>query len=406
MKTRPYVKTVNVDRAGLWVTSAPIISRLDIELTERCNNNCIHCYINLPANDPAAKRKELSTNALKNILKEAVSLGCMSVRFTGGEPLLRRDFEELYVFARRAGLKVLIFTNATLITPGLADLWARIPPLERIEVSMYGMEKKSYESVTRIEGSYAAARRGIRLLQRHRIPFSVKNALLPGNMHEQKAFDSWAKTIPWMDRSPGYSMFYYLRARRDDARKNERIRSLRLSPEKGLEVMAADKDSYIREMKQFCSKFMRPSGRVLFSCGAGCGGCVDAYGMLQPCMMLRHPDAVYDLKKGSLKHALEVFFPKLRKIKASNPEYLQRCAKCFLHGLCEQCPGQSWMEHATLDTPVEYHCRVAHAQARYLGLLEKDEYGWEVREWKKRIYDFCGEGDVYGQKAKKSMEQA
>ncbi|HQO37839.1 MAG TPA: radical SAM protein [Candidatus Omnitrophota bacterium] len=365
-----------------------MFSRLDIELTERCNNNCIHCYINLPANDAAAKRKELSTDALKKILNEAVSLGCMSVRFTGGEPLLRRDFEELYVLARRSGLKVMIFTNATLITSRLAALWSKIPPLERIEVSVYGMKKKSYESVTRTAGSYKAAWRGIRLLQKSKIPFIVKNALLPGNTCEQQEFTAWARTIPWMDQPPGYSLFYYLRARRDDARKNERIRSLRLNPEKGLEVLTAHKDSYIREMKQFCSKFMRPSGHTLFSCGAGCGGCVDAYGMLQPCMMLRHPDAVYDLKKGSLKRALEVFFPKLRKRKASNPEYLRRCAKCFLHGLCEQCPGQSWMEHATLDTPVEYHCRVAHAQARYLGLIKKDERAWEVINWKQRIGDF------------------
>ena len=34
------------------------------------------------------------------------------------------------------------------------------------------------------------------------------------------------------------------------------------------------------------------------------------------------------------------------------------------HGLCEQCPAKSWSEHGTLDTPVEYHCEMAHAQAR------------------------------------------
>ncbi|MDD4940505.1 MAG: radical SAM protein [Candidatus Omnitrophica bacterium] len=386
---KPYVERSSISAGVLWKQSAPALSRLDIELTERCNNNCIHCYINLPANDAAAKRKELSTDAFKKILREAVSLGCMSVRFTGGEPLLRRDFEELYLYARMSGLKVTIFTNGTLITSRLAGLWSRVPPLERIEVSVYGMKKKSYESVTRTVGSYESAWRGIRLLKKSKVPFIVKNALLPGNIEEQKAFDAWARKIPWMDRSPGYAMFYYLRARRYDGRKNDRIRSLRLSPEKGLEVLTRNKARYIREMKDFCSKFMRPSGDTLFSCGAGCGGCVDACGKFQPCMMVRHPDTVYDLKKGSLKRALEVFFPKLRKMKAANPEYLKRCAVCFLHGLCEQCPGQSWMEHGTLDTPVEYQCRVAHAQARYLGLIGKNERAWEVKDWQKRIDDFA-----------------
>ena len=58
------------------------------------------------------------------MLTEAAGLGALSVRITGGEPLLRPDFEDLYVFARRLGLEVLLFTNARLITPELADLFA------------------------------------------------------------------------------------------------------------------------------------------------------------------------------------------------------------------------------------------------------------------------------------------
>jgi radical SAM protein with 4Fe4S-binding SPASM domain len=102
-------------------------------------------------------------------------------------------------------------------------------------------------------------------------------------------------------------------------------------------------------------------------------------------MMLRHPDAVYDLGKGSLKDALTDFFPRLREMKATNPEYLARCARCFLKGLCEQCPAKSWMEHGTFDTPVEYLCRIAHAQALYLGLLKEGEKAWEVVDWRDRV---------------------
>ena len=81
------------------------LGSLDIELTERCNNNCIHCCINLPANDHAAKAREMTTEQIKSILTQAEKLGCLQVRFTGGEPLLRTDFEGLYLFARRLGLK-------------------------------------------------------------------------------------------------------------------------------------------------------------------------------------------------------------------------------------------------------------------------------------------------------------
>jgi radical SAM protein with 4Fe4S-binding SPASM domain len=111
--------------------------------------------------------------------------------------------------------------------------------------------------------------------------------------------------------------------------------------------------------------------------------------MLQPCMMLRHPDTVYDLRRGSLRDSMTRFFPGLRTMRATNADYLARCARCFLKGLCEQCPAKSWMEHGTLDTPVDYLCQVAHAQARYLGLVGGSEWAWEVSNWRERIKAFA-----------------
>ncbi len=105
-------------------------------------------------------------------------------------------------------------------------------------------------------------------------------------------------------------------------------------------------------------------------------------------MMLRHPETVFDLKKDSLKTIMTESFPKIQGIKAQNSDYLNRCAKCFLKGLCEQCPAKSWMEHGTLDTPVEYLCEIAHIQAEYLGLLKKGEKAWTVENWKERIDKF------------------
>ena len=381
-----YVTKIRPDESPLWKNKRPLLTRLDMELTERCNNNCIHCYINLPADDLTAREKELSTSEIKDILIEAASLGCLTVRFTGGEPLLREDFEELYVFTRKLGLKVLLYTNGTLITSEHAKLFSSVPPLEKIQVSIYGMKKKSYESITRAPGSFEAAWQGINLLMKNEVPFVVKNALLPPNKSERDEFESWASTIPWMNGSPSYSMFFDLRCRRDSEEKNIAIKKIRLSPEEGLKILTRRKEQYIKEMKEFCSKFTRPPGNSLFSCGAGKGvGCVDAYGHFQLCMLLRHPATLYNLKNGSLKDAMTHFFPEVRDVKAENTDYLAHCARCFLKGLCEQCPAKSWMEHGTLDTPVEYHCEIAHAQARYLGLIASDQMAWQITNWKKRI---------------------
>jgi len=388
MPTNAYVITKEINDVSSWRAKTSLLDGLDIELTERCNNNCIHCCINLPQDDMDAKNKELSGEEIKNILKEAKALGCINVKFTGGEPLLREDFAELYLFARRLGLRVSIFTNAILITPKLADLFVREVPLEGIEITVYGMKKRSYEAVTRTAGSFEAAWRGINLLLEKRVPFVVKTALLPPNKEEIIEFEKWAATIPWMIKPPSYALFFDLRCRREEE-KNEGIRRLRLSAAEGLKVLTRRKDNYIKEMKGFCAKFVHPPGEKLFSCGSGLGsGCVDAYGVFQPCLMLRHPDCLYNLKTGSLKDAKEKFFPKMREKKANNPDYLKRCANCFLKGLCEQCPAKSWAEHGTLDTPVEYLCEIAHTQARFLGLIRENEKAWEIKNWKKRISNF------------------
>lgn len=362
----------------------PILGRLDMELTERCNNNCIHCYINQPEDD-CCKGEELTTSEIQSILTQAVSLGCLSIRFTGGEPLLRDDFEEIYLFARRLGLKVVIFTNGTLINPHLADLFVRVPPLEKIEVSVYGMSRRSCEAVTRTPGSFQAAMKGIDLLRQKEIPFVVKAPVLPPNETEMAEFDAWASSIPWMEERPVYTSIFDLRARRDCKEKNELIKMLRLHPEKVVEIISSDEERYVQEMYQFCSKFLRVFGDGLFTCGAGLSACIDAYGKVQPCMLLRHPGVVYDLRTVSLKEVLVELFPRLRKMKAQNPDYIVRCSRCFLRGLCEQCPAKSWMEHGVLDKPVDYLCQVAHALAFDLGLLEEGENAWEIEEWGERI---------------------
>lgn len=365
----------------------PLLGNLDIELTERCNNRCIHCLINRQEDDLEAKAREMDTAFVLDLLRQAAELGCLTVRFTGGEPLLRPDFPEIYRAARRLGMQVLLFTNARLITPELATLFARVPPGQVVEVTVYGMHPGSYEAVAGAKGSFEEFRKGVELLREHEIPFFVKQALLPQNRGEMAEFEAWAATIPAMDQRPSYAMNFDLRARRDDPAKNRRIAALRFAPAETVALLASD-PKYVSGMQEFCGKFMHPPDNRLFSCGGGHNICVDAYGNAQMCMPLRHPDMVCDLRVHSLREVLTGIFPQFRKRKAENPDYLRRCAVCFLKELCEQCPAKSWMEHGTVDTPVEYFCDIAHAQARYLGLIGEREQAWEVTDWRERVERF------------------
>ena len=375
----------------------PRLGQLEIELTERCNNNCIHCCINLPANDRQAKKRELSTAQLQDLLTQAANLGCLQVRFTGGEPLLRSDFETLYLFARRLGMSVVLFTNARLITPELAALLARIPPRKPVEVTVYGMHAESYDAVTQIPGSFAQFWRGVNLLLEYKVPFIVKQSLLPSNLAEIDEFEAWAGTIPWLTHTPAYAINFELRHRRDDPAKNAALEALRFSPQASLDLRMRHAESFQREQAEFrAKKFMQVPGDSLFNCGAcsGRSGCVDAYGRLQPCLTLRDPALSIDLTANAPSPdrladlgAAVAGFTKLSELRAENPAYLERCARCFLKGFCEQCPAKAWIEHGALDTPVEYLCQVAHTQARSLGWLKENEFGWDARPDPEEITD-------------------
>jgi radical SAM protein with 4Fe4S-binding SPASM domain len=385
-----YVERVLSASFPVFRGKAPALGHLDIELTERCNNNCVHCCINLPEGDESARVREMSEAQVGRILEAAAGLGALSVRFTGGEPLLRADFPAMYLRARKLGLRVLVFTNARLITSELAALFARVPPLRPIEVTVYGMTPASYEAVSLVPDSHAEFLRGVELLRAHGVRFVVKGAALPPNLGELDAFRAWAASIPAMERPPALSAFFDLRHRRDSEAKNRRILALRPQPTQGLALLRRVGGTDLREMREFCSRFMGAQGARLFACGAGFGVSVDAYGRAQPCLGLRAPELTYDLLHGSLVEALRDFFPKIRAIEATNPAYLERCARCFLKGLCEQCPAKSWAEHGTLDTPVEYLCDIAHEEARELGLLQPGEKAWQVVDAAARVARLAG----------------
>jgi radical SAM protein with 4Fe4S-binding SPASM domain len=131
---------------------------------------------------------------------------------------------------------------------------------------------------------------------------------------------------------------------------------------------------------------MYPRSDELFTCGAGLGKvAIDPYGVAYPCLHLRAPGFGRSVRDGGLDAYVCQDIPRLRDRRASAPEYLGRCGRCFLRGLCEQCPGKAWIEHGTVDAPVDYLCEVAHAQARAIGLLGPDERAWQIDDFHTRV---------------------
>jgi MoaA/NifB/PqqE/SkfB family radical SAM enzyme len=242
-----YVKKVRPHEFPFLRDKRTLCGQLDIELTERCNNNCIHCCINLPEDAPARTR-EMDTAFLLEIVRQAADLGCLAVRFTGGEPLLRDDFADLYLSTRRLGMRVNVFTNGRLITPELASLFAKYPPGKPVEISVYGMHPGSYDTVSGRNGAFREFRRGVELLRKHGVRFVVKSCILPPNRADMEEFEQWMAGLDIGNSRPRYAMNYDLRSRRDDPVKNARIKKLRLSPEETVSVLVRA-PHYFEEMR-------------------------------------------------------------------------------------------------------------------------------------------------------------
>lgn len=374
-----YIEKINLYRFSLWekIRKKGYLSQVSMELTERCNNNCIHCYINLPVNDEKAKKKEITFQEIREVADKAARMGCLFWHITGGEPLLREDFADIYLYLKKKGIRVTVFTNATLINSKIAKLFKKYPP-QNLEGSIYGLSQKTYEAVTRNPGSFRAFRQGINLLKENHVPFTLKAAVLPQNFHEIEKMRGFAQCLTGKPLKVVLKLNLW--SRFDGESKSDLIKTLRLTPEKIIEVLTQDEKRYRKNMKRFCQKFLGvPGDDHLFSCGSGVDGChIDAYDNFQLCLLLRHPDCIYSLREGNFKEAWKKFVPQVREIKANSKKYQKKCQQCFLKSLCEQCPAWSWMEHGVLDEPVEYLCEIAHTEAVWLGVLKKGEKAWEV----------------------------
>jgi radical SAM protein with 4Fe4S-binding SPASM domain len=375
VKTQNYfLESVSLPEFALWkrMENQRNIISFDLELTARCNNNCRHCYINLPANDKKAKNQELSLAQIKKIADQAVSLGALWCLITGGEPFLRKDFFEVYLYLKKIGLLVSVFTNATLITQEHIKFFKKYPARE-IEVTVYGTTQETYEKVTQTCGSFAAFRRGLNLLLDNGIKVRLKAMALRSNIHELPDIAAFCR-----QRTKDYFRFdplLHLRFDRD-SKKNKMIKSERLGAQEIVFIEKSDPERF-SALKKGCDKLINPemehvNCNHLFHCGIGMGNFTVGYnGYFRLCSSLWQTDCLYNLKNGSLLEAWQSFVPKVRDMRSDQKEFLDKCRKCPIINLCLWCPAHSYLESGKLDTPIDYFCEVAHARQAALNIKKQ-----------------------------------
>ena len=377
------VSSLEIQDFSLWdrmhARRAPF--SFDLEITARCNNDCRHCYINLPASDGIARAQELTLDEIGHLADQAVALGAVWCLITGGEPLLRPDFSQIFLALKRKGLLVSVFTNACLVTDEHVALFRRYPPRD-IEVSVYGATKETYEAVTRRPGSFAAFVRGLDRLQSSGVKVRLKAMALRSNFHEMASIARFCR-----ERTKDFFRFdplLHLRFDGDPVR-NDEIRSERLSPEQIVALERADPERF-QALEKTCDRLILNDNLSyeecmacdqrdtcdqfaaftrLFRCGTGRHSFSVAYdGTFRLCSSLWHPDCIYDLRRGDLRDAWENLVHRVRAMRTENAELLKTCGSCSYTNLCLWCPAHAHLETGDLEGATPYFCAVAHARVQ------------------------------------------
>ncbi|MCF7810397.1 radical SAM protein [bacterium] len=342
----------------------------NIELTARCNNNCHHCYINLPAGDTRAIEKELSRLEINRIADEAVELGALWCLLTGGEPLLRNDFSQIYLDLKKKGLLVSVFTNATLINTEIVQLFKQYPP-RAVEVSVYGITAETYEEVTRKQGTFIAFQNGLKLLLDAGIKVRFKAMSLKSNYHEMQRIAEFCRSRS--DDVFRFDPFLHLRYDLNEKR-NKEIITQRLTPS---QIIALERSDIERtdSVKKLCNQQQNATenttaSNLIFNCGIGKHDFTLGWdGTFRLCSALQHPECVYDLRKGNLKDAWLNFAPKVLNMRRE-PNSIDDCYNCRLVNLCSWCPAHSYLENGSLVTPIKDFCESAHARNKAFGVID------------------------------------
>ena len=333
-----------------------------LEVTWRCNLSCKHCFC--CPEDPLAE--ELSTEEIYRIIDEVAELGCFWLAFTGGEPLLRKDFKDIYLYAKQKGLLLIVFTNGILLDEKMADFLAKWRPFA-IEISLYGITEETYKKVTGANrDSFERVFKAVKLIKERNLPLKLKTLVTKDNISELFEIRKYSEGL-------GFEF-------RHDCEINPRLDGSkepcqsRVSPREVIDLDIAD-ERRLPQYKDLCDRYWGPAGSDrVFTCGAGLNSFrVDPFGNLHFCLIVRTP--CYNLRSGSFKEVWQKTFSELRSLKVKG-DY--RCQKCELFIFCDQCPGWSYLEGRNFETPSEYLCEITHLRIKEL------EKRYKMGKWKEK----------------------
>ncbi|RLG28198.1 12,18-didecarboxysiroheme deacetylase [Methanosarcinales archaeon] len=151
-------------------------------MTQRCNLRCVHCY---SRSENIEYGDELTTDEGIDLIDDLAQFGVPVILFSGGEPLMRRDFPELANHAKEMGMRVVLSTNGTLITEKMARVLREID-LSYVGVSLDGM-RETNDRFRGVNGAFDAALGGIQNCKMEKIKVGLRFTINKKNVSDVPA---------------------------------------------------------------------------------------------------------------------------------------------------------------------------------------------------------------------------
>ncbi len=317
-----------------------------LELTSRCNLKCLHCYLGPQEEQHKKRAQEMSTERVFEVIDQICAEGCLYLVISGGDPMVRRDFPEIYKYAREKGLIVTVFCDGILVTDSIVELFQEYPPF-KVDISIYGATTETYESITRVPGSFAKFLKGVKRLADGGISFCLKTVLMTLNKHEVQAMHALADKLGSTSFRVDSAIFPCL------PDNNREPLDLRVEAEEAVALELSDNDALVQWI-DYSERYsdMKTDNR-LYTCGAGVTNFyIDPYGNASPCLMTTNHSFAMTASRGFG----DLWSKELMQIQKIEAGADYACNSCEMKTACTGCPAFNFQETGHEDQAPEYLC--------------------------------------------------
>ncbi len=333
----------------------PYLANFQIELTSRCNERCIHCYI-----PHELKLYDIEEKLYYSVLEQLQEMGTLGLTLSGGEPMLHPKFKQFLKVAKEKDFYVHILTNLTLLDDETIKIM-RDGNTCGVQVSLYSMTAEKHDTVTTIKGSFEKTINNILKLIDNNIPVQINCPVMKANKNGVSEVIKWGH-----QHKIRVNVDYAIMAEYNHQTDNL---ANRLTPDECrivIEDIINYDESYKKQIKELKSQYQKRRQKISINdgdapfCGVGINtACMVANGNVYPCPGWQGY-VCGNLKNQTLSdiwyNSKEISY--LRKLRKSD---IKKCEKCANRIFCSPCLGRFANESST-GNPLEvatHFCNVA-----------------------------------------------